>query len=106
MKVVKGGNQPNSCLWLYNMCMKATNAQQLHQIKLDNAVNVNNKALKYLNSIPDQTQYPAARVAMGDGIIMYGRSALSSVESMNHANKAARERTAVDGCDSTSSIGD
>ena len=94
LKVVKGGSQPNSCLWLYNKCMKATNAQQLHQIKLNNAVNVNNKALNYLNSIPDQTQYPAA--PMGDGIIMYGRSALSSVESMNHAKKAARERTAVD----------
>ena len=50
--------------------MKATNAQQLHLIKLNNAVNVNNKALNYLNSIPDQTQYTAAHVAMGDGIIM------------------------------------
>jgi len=53
LKVVKGGNQPNFCLWLYNKCMKAKNAVQLQQIKLDNAVNVNDKALKCLNSIPN-----------------------------------------------------
>ncbi len=32
----------------------------------------------------------------GQLIYMYGRTASSSVESMNHANKPARDRTAVD----------
>ena len=46
LKLVKGGNQPNSCLWLCNKCMKATNTEQLQKIKLKNAVNVNDKDLK------------------------------------------------------------
>jgi hypothetical protein len=33
---------------------------------------------------------------MREGIVMYDCTALSSAESMNQANKAARARTAVD----------
>ncbi len=58
---------------------------------------MNDKALKYLNAVDDAAQYPGARVAVDySGIIMYQRSASSAVESMNQANKAARDRTAVD----------
>jgi hypothetical protein len=46
--------------------MQATNVNQLEQIKRDNAVNVSDKALKYLNFIEDVAQYPAARYAMGE----------------------------------------
>jgi hypothetical protein len=53
--------------------------------------------LKYLNAVDDAAQYPGARVAVDySHRIMYQRSASSAVESMNRANKAARDRTAVD----------
>ena len=42
------------------------------------------------------SRVPTARVHMGEDIYMYQRSASSSFESMNNANKAVRERTAVD----------
>ncbi len=58
---------------------------------------MNDKALKYLNAVDDAAQYPGARVAVDYScIIMYQRSASSAVESINRANKAARDRTAVD----------
>ena len=58
---------------------------------------MNDKALKYLNAVDDIAQYPGARVAVDYiCIIMYQHSASSAVESMNQANKAARDRTAVD----------
>ncbi len=58
---------------------------------------MNDKALKYLNAVSDAAQYPGARVDVAFGhIIMYQHSASLAVESMNRANKAARDRTAVD----------
>jgi hypothetical protein len=95
-KVVKGGRGPNLCKWLYNKLMQATNVNELEKIKRDNAVNVSDKALNYLNSMEDVNQYPAARCAMGEGIYLYNRTASTSVESMNHANKEVSARTAVD----------
>jgi hypothetical protein len=76
--------------------MQATNVNELEQIKRDNAINVPTKAHNYLNSMEDVNQYPAARCAMGEGIYLYNRTASSSVESMNQANKEVRARTAVD----------
>ena len=52
--------------------------------------------LKYLNTPTDESQYPAARCAMGDNIFLYDHEASSGVESMNKANKPARDRAAVD----------
>lgn len=58
---------------------------------------MSDKALKYLNTLNDNEQYPTARVDVRNkAVYMYRRSASSSVESMNSANKAARDRTAVD----------
>ena len=60
------------------------------------------KALKYLNTLPDDQQYPGARCDRDDGdtqVYMYmheWHEASSSVESMNKANKPARAKTAVD----------
>jgi hypothetical protein len=96
LKIVKGGTQMYSCLWVYNLCMQASNITQLDQIKHNNAVHVDEKAWKYLNTIPDTAQYPAARVGMGEGIYMYHHSASSASEAMNQANKPVREKTAVD----------
>ena len=53
--------------------------------------------MKFLNAVNDAAQYPGARVAVDySRIIMYQRSASLAVESMYRANKAARDRTAVD----------
>jgi len=57
------------------------------------------KTLKYLNTLPDDQQYPGARCDRDDGdtqVYMYMHEASSSVESMNKANKPARAKTAVD----------
>ena len=50
----------------------------------------------YLQRLPDELQYPAARCAMNNAVCMYGKSASSGVESMNNANQLARQKTAVD----------
>jgi hypothetical protein len=97
IKFVKGGSQKYSCLWLYNKLMKAKTTCEIEQIKQKHAPFVSDKALKYLNALEDAAQYPAVRVAFDySRIIMYQHSASSAVESMNRANKAARDRTAVD----------
>ena len=52
--------------------------------------------VRYLKDIVDERQYPAARCAMGHNVYLYDHEASSGVESMNQANKKARERAAVD----------
>jgi hypothetical protein len=77
--------------------MKAKTLCEIEQIKNKHAPFVNDKALKYLNAVNDTAQYPGARVAVDySHIIMYQHSASLAVESMNQANKAARDRTGVD----------
>ena len=49
----------------------------------------------YLLRVDDAQQYPAARCAMGENVIMYGRSSSQCVEAMNAANRAIRDRTSV-----------
>jgi hypothetical protein len=97
LKFIMGGTQKYSCLWLYNKLMKAKTICEIEQIKHKHAPFMNDKALKYLNAVNDAAQYPGARVAVDySHIIMYQRSASSAMESMNPANKVARDRTAVD----------
>jgi hypothetical protein len=77
--------------------MKAKTICEIEQIKNKPAPLVNDKALKYFNAVDDAAQYPGAKVAVDySHIIMYQHSASLAVESMNQANKAARDRTAVD----------
>jgi len=58
---------------------------------------MDNKALKYLNILTDEQQYPGERCDVGDPqVFMNQQEASSSVGSMNRANKPARARTAVD----------
>ncbi len=77
--------------------MKANTQCETEQIKHKHAPFMNEKALKYLNAVDDAAQYPGARIEVDiDRIIMCQRSASSALESMNQANKAARDRTAVD----------
>jgi hypothetical protein len=97
LKFVRGGNQKYSCLWLYNKLMKANTHCEIEQLKHKHASFMNEKTLKYPNAVDDAAQYPGARIDVDFGyIIMYQRSASSAVESMNRANKAGGDRTAVD----------
>ena len=57
---------------------------------------MNTKDIQYLNSLDDESQYPAARCAMGPYVYLYFRSSSGTAESMNKANKEMRARTAVD----------
>jgi hypothetical protein len=67
-------------------------------VNVDNghAMNMDDKALHYLNKVNDHEQYPASQCAMGEDICMYGRSSSSSAEALNKANSMVRERHAVD----------
>ena len=77
--------------------VKANNQSEIEQLKHKHAPFMNEKALKYLNAVDDAAQFPGARVDVDFGRIdMYQHSASLAVESMNQANKAARDRTAVD----------
>jgi len=90
------GKIPNSALWMYNKLMKCKNVEQLQYNKDKYFPNMQNKDLNYLNAMDDESQYPAARCAMGPNVYMYFRSSSGTAESMNMANKEMRARTAVD----------
>ncbi len=68
--------------------MFAKTRTELEHIREESTQFLSDKALKYLNSLPDNEQDPTARVDVGrdKDIYMYRRSAFSSVESMNQAN--------------------
>ena len=91
-----GGKLPNSALWMYNKLMKCKNVEQLQYNKDKHFPNMSNKDINYLNSLDDESQYPAARCAMGLCVYLYFRSSSGVAESMNNANKEIRARTAVD----------
>ncbi len=77
--------------------MKANTKCEIDHLKQQHAPFMNVKALKYLNAVDDTVQYPGARLDIDCcHIIMYQRSASLAVKSMNRANKAARDRAAVD----------
>jgi hypothetical protein len=97
-KVVKGGNVKKSCLWLFNKLAKAHTKQKIEHIKHTQFWHVNNKALKYLNTLEDKGQYPGARCKIGGNYIqffIYQHSASLAVESIKRASNSACARTAV-----------
>jgi hypothetical protein len=59
-------------------------------------VNMTKKDINYLNSLNDESQYPAARCAMDPYVYLYFCSSSGTAESMNKANKKMRAQTAVD----------
>jgi len=98
-KYCKGGEKIYSGCWLYDRLLGAKTLNGIDKIKMDTATSVSTKTLKYINEeIQDNEQFPGARCHQykDNNIYMYGRTASSSVEAMNHANKPARDRTAVD----------
>ncbi len=96
-QICQGRHSEILLLVVYNKLMKANIPCEIEQIKHKRAPFVNDKALKYLNVFDNTAQYPGARVDVDFGrIIMYQHSASPAVESMNQANKAARDRSGVD----------
>ena len=97
-KYCKGGRKEGSACWYYNKLLGARTASDVEQIQMDCATKVSQKVFNYVNALNNHEQYPGARCHQHEGqlIYMYGRTASSSAESMNRANKPARDRTAVD----------
>ena len=92
----KGGKSKHSPHWLFRTLVNCGSMESLNYIRDKYAVNLTANQFKYLNSPTDESQYPAARCAMGENIYLYDHEASSGVESMNKANKPARDRAAVD----------
>jgi hypothetical protein len=90
------GKIPYSALWVYNMLSSCHNLERLEQLKQKYYPHMHPTDAYYLQKLPDNVQYPAARCAMEDDICMYGKTASSGVESMNNANQVARQKTTVD----------
>ncbi len=90
------GSTPLMALWMYNLLASCNSVKQLKNIKAKYYDKMHPTNLHYLTKLPDRSQYPAARCAMGDNICMFSKSASSGVESMNKVNQLARQRTAVD----------
>ncbi len=98
IKKCRGGKgcTPLTALWMYNLLSSCNSVKQLENNKTKYYNKMHPTDLHYLTKLPDRSQYPAARCAMGNNICMFSKSALAGVESMNKANQLAQQRTAVD----------
>ena len=92
----KGGKSKHSPHWLFRTLVNCGSVQSLNYMRDKYRTQLTANQLKYLNASSDESQYPAARCAMGDNVFLYDHEASSGVESMNKANKPARDRAAVD----------
>ena len=92
----KSGSKVYSALWVLNRLLQCCTVQQLATVKDKYFPMMHTKDLQYLNTIPDQNQYSAARCAMMPGIYMYHCTSSAAIQSMNAANREMRAKTAVD----------
>ena len=92
----KGGSSKLSTHWLFKTLVNCGSVESLTHIRNKYQHHLSAQQLNYLNAQTDESQYPAARCAMGENIFLYDHEASSGVESMNMANKPARDRAAVD----------
>jgi hypothetical protein len=83
-------------MWFYNLLINAKLPQTIDRHKFDHSNDMQVQALRFLNSVNDYQQYPAARCDLHENACMHKRTASSSVEAMNHANESVRDRSAVD----------
>ena len=95
-KFVKGGTGRFSCWWFYNLLLKCKLPTTLTSLRFEHSGEIQDNALRFINSIHDHQQFPAARCALHPDACMFQRTSSSSVESMNRANSSIRDRTAVD----------
>jgi hypothetical protein len=95
-KFVKGGTGEYSCWWFYNLLLKCKLPTTLTNLRFKHSGEIQDNALRFINSIDDHQQFPAARCALHTDACMFQRTSSSSVESMNRANSSIRDRTAID----------
>jgi hypothetical protein len=81
---------------MYNLLSTCNSVKQLENNKTKYYNKMHPTDLHYLTKLPDRSQYPAARCAMGKNICMFSKSASPGVESMNKFNQLDQQRTAVD----------
>jgi hypothetical protein len=81
--------------------MKASSIELITWLKFEHSSHLTDKALRYLNAVNDDEQYPTARCAVSKGGYMYQHLSPSAVESMSRANMAVQEQTTVDVFNST-----
>jgi hypothetical protein len=98
---VKGGQGKYSFHWFYQQLLNCSLPDTLTKLCVDHSAHINDNALRYINLVLDHQQFLAASCALGDNICMYQLLSQSTAESMNYANLAVRERTAVDPVNST-----
>ncbi len=67
---VKGGKGKYLCHWFYQQLLNCSLQETLMKLCFDHSAHINDKALRYINLVPDHQQFPAARCAMGDYICM------------------------------------
>ncbi len=59
-KFVKGGNGEYSYMWLYSLLLNAKTPAVIDKHRCDHAREMQENALRFLGSIPDTQQFPAA----------------------------------------------
>jgi hypothetical protein len=91
-----GGKVPNSALWMYNKLISCRSVALIEHNKRKHFKSMKTKNIQYLNNLTNESQYPAARCAMGENIYMYHCLLSGAVESINRVNSKMRARTAVD----------
>jgi hypothetical protein len=80
------GHVPLTCLWMYNILLKCNSPGLIQFLRLKYEHQMTQVHVKYLNLITDKQHFPVARCAMVKMVCMYGKTASSGVEAMNHAN--------------------
>jgi hypothetical protein len=93
---VKGGKEKYLCYWFYQQLLNCSLQETLIKLHFKHSVHIDDKALWYINLVPDHQQFPAARCVMGENICLYQGSSQLTAKSMNNAFFLVRERTAVD----------
>ena len=80
------GNTPLTCLWMCNILVKCNSVDTIHFLKSKYLELIKPAHVAYLELLPDNQQFPAARCNKLHGnmpdIYMYGKTTSSGVESM------------------------
>jgi hypothetical protein len=94
----RGGRGAKSPHNIFKQLLACNNVWDLESVRDNTSGDLDEKTLEYFyTKIHDNAQFPAARCNMGDDIFwLYDHEASSGVESMNNANKAVRNHSAVD----------
>jgi hypothetical protein len=53
-------------MWLYNLLLNAKTPAAIDKHRFEHAREMQENALRFISSIPNTQQFPAARCAMGD----------------------------------------